>query len=618
MAENLFAEFPPVSTEKWEEVINKDLKGADYEKKLVWKTQEGFSVRPYYRAEDLKNISHLGTAPGCFPFVRGTKCNNNWLVRQDYCAHGDFAKANAQAIDGLNRGAEAVGFCIDGKKVISESDMAVLLNGIDLEKVEVNFTECCCATPETIRNFVAYAKSKGVAADKLRASFDFDPLRTLTTKGRFCDEKSIARLKECIEAAAEYPRIRVIGVEAYAFNDAGSTITQELAFGLAMGSEYINLLTDMGLSAEEAASRMKFTFSVGSNYFMEIAKFRAARLLWANIAKAYGIEKECAQKIKIHAVTSEWNQAVYDPYVNMLRNTTEAMSAAIAGVDSLEVLPFDYAFREPAEFSNRMSRNLQTILKEESHFDKVTDPAAGSYYVETLTASIIDVAWKLFSEVENKGGYIEAFKAGFIQSLVKEAAEKRDKNIATRRESILGVNQFPNFNEVADKDVTEEVVTRKAADMTGVIAEPLVKYRGAQAFEAMRLATDRSGKTPKAFMLTFGNLAMCRARAQFSSNFFAVAGIRITDNNRFATIEEGVKAAIESKAEIVVACSSDEEYAEAVPQIVKLLGDKAILVVAGDPACRPELEAAGIKNFINVKSNVLETLKMYQAALGIK
>lgn len=620
MAEKLFAEFPPVSTEQWEEVITKDLKGADYEKKLVWKTQEGFSVRPYYRAEDLSKLNHLGTMPGQFPFVRGTKCSNDWLIRQDYCAcKNNYAEANALAVDGLKRGAEAVGFRIDGSKVISESEMAVLLKGIEIEKHEINFTGCCCTTAETLKNFISYVKSTGAKPENVRASFDFDPLRYLNATGKFCSDKSVSALKECIEAVAEYPHIRVIGVYAFAFNDAGSTISQELAFGLAMGSEYINLLTDMGVTAEEAASRMKFTFSVGSTYFMEIAKFRAARFLWANIAKAYGIEKECCQKIKIHAVTSHWNQAVYDSYVNMLRNTTEAMSAAIAGVDSLEVTPFDYAIRPAAEFSNRMSRNLQTILKEESHFDKVTDPGAGSYYVETLTASLINAAWNIFQEVENNGGYIEAFKRGDIQSKIKESAEKHDKNIATRRESILGVNQFPNFTEVADKDVTAETVTRKApVAAEGAIAEPLPAYRGSQAFEAMRLATDRSGKSPKAFMLTFGNLAMCRARAQFSSNFFAVAGIKVMDNNKFASIEEGVKAALESKAEIVVACSSDDEYAEAVPQIAELLGDKAILVVAGDPECRADLEAKGIKNFINVRSNVLETLKMYQAALGIK
>ncbi len=621
MANKLFAEFPPVSTQEWEEVIIKDLKGADYEKKLVWRTLEGFNVRPYYRQENLEGLKVTGGKPGEFPFIRGTKKCNNWLVRQDYCAcDGNFAKANREALDGLMKGVESVGFCIDGKKGLDEAEMATLLNGIQLSACEVNFCECCCGTPKTIRSFLAFAEKQGVAPDQIKASFDFNPLHCLTTKGNFCDDKVFERAKECIELVAGYPRIRVIGVEAYDFNQAGSSICQELAFALAQGNEYMAQLTELGVPATEVAKRIKFTFSVGSVYFMEIAKFRAARALWANVVDAYGVEG-CPSKMNIHAVTSQWNQTVYDSYVNMLRGTTEAMSAAIAGVNSLEVLPFDYSFREPNEFSNRIARNAQIILKEEAHFDKVVDPAAGSYYIENLTQSIMDTAWAMFKDVEQKGGYTEAFKAGFIQSEIKAVADKRDKNIATRRETILGTNQYPNFLEKAGDGITAEIVKRGAQKRCCCgeqVAQPLEAYRGAQAFEALRFATDRSGKQPVAFMATFGNLAMCRARAQFACNFFAVAGFKVIDNNRFASAEEGAKAALEAGADIVVACSSDDEYAEGAAAINAVVGDKAIVVVAGDPVCRPELEAKGIANYIHVKCNILETLKEYQAKLGIK
>ncbi|MEN6569403.1 MAG: methylmalonyl-CoA mutase family protein [Rikenellaceae bacterium] len=619
MAEKLFAEFPPVSTQQWEEVIAKDLKGADYEKKLIWKTLEGFPVRPYYRAEDLEKLKHLKSFPGEFPFVRGTKTDNNWLIRQDYCALESLEKANKLAIDGLNRGVESVGFCIDGKKALSVKEIAKLLEGIDVTKTEINFTGCSCASPEIIKSFVSYISSTGAKADEVKASFDFDPLRNLTTTGAFGCPNYKATIKECINAVADFPLIRVVGVEGYAFNDAGSTCVQELGFALAIGNEYMSTITDLGFSPEEAARRIKFTFGIGSSYFMEIAKFRAARMLWANIVKEYGSEKECSQKMVIHAVTSRWNQTIYDSYVNMLRDTTEAMSAALAGVDSLEVLPYDYSLREPGEFSNRIARNVQIILKEESHFNKVTDPSAGSYFVENLTTSLSNEAWKLFLKIEEMGGYIEAFTKGFVQSEIKAVSNRRDLNIATRREILVGTNQYPNFTEKADKDVTFDIVTRGSNMEKSPlsIAEPIEKYRGAQAFEALRFATERSGKEPKAFMLTYGNLASCRARAQFSCNFFAVAGIQVIDNNQFSTIEEGVSAALESKAEIVVACSSDEEYAESVPKIKNLLGDKAILVVAGEPACKEELISKGVNNFISVKSNLLETLKSYQTLLGI-
>jgi len=628
MAEKLFSEFPPVPTEKWEEVIVKDLKGADYEKKLVWRTMEGFTVRPYYRAEDLKDLKWIGIAPGEFPYVRGTKKDNNWQIHQGVCAcDGDFARANAEALTDLKEGVESVGFYIDGEKVLTAEDFKTLLSGIDITATRVYFCGCCLKTIDTLRNFVRYADALGVDKEQVRAIFDYNPLYALTSKGYWCADKSFELLKEAVGTVKDYKRVKVICVEATIFNGAGANSTQELAFALAQGSEYLSRLTELGLTADEAAGRMVFSFAVANVYFMEIAKFRAARMLWANITEAYGCRKACPEKMYIHATTSEWNQTVYDPYVNMLRGTTEAMSAVLAGVNALEVLPFDFAFRVPNEFSNRISHNVQLILKEEAHFNKVTDPAAGSYYVENLTAKLADSAWTLFRQVEEKGGYVACFMDGFVQSEIKAVSDKRDKNIAVRRETLLGTNQFPNFLEKADKCITAETVSRNVPTLMGMVlpadshekvAQPLEPYRGAEAFEALRLATDRSGKEPKAFMLTYGNLAMCRARAQFSSNFFAVAGIRVMDNNRFSTIEEGVEAAIASGAEIVVACSSDDEYAEGVPQIAKLLGDKAILVVAGAPACQPDLEAQGIHNFISVKSNVLETLRGYQAQLGIK
>ncbi len=639
----LFTEFPPVSTEQWEEVITKDLKGADYEKRLVWKTAEGIAVRPYYRAEDLKRVQHMDTQVGHFPYVRGRKNDNNWLVRQHYCACADKKRANAQALDGMMKGVDSISFCTCGAPTQEEFDQ--LMKGIYADAVEVNFVGTGCKSSlALIEMMTAYTKKTNAKLDNVCGSTGFDPLKKLTQKGHF-NEQSFEKIKKQIEAAKELKRWRTIGVSGSTIHNAGGTIVQELAFALAMGNEYLSRLTDMGVAIDEVAHRIKFTFSVGSTYFMEIAKFRAARLLWANVVNAYKPERECSERMKIHAVTSAWNQTGYDAYVNMLRGTTEAMSAAIAGVDSLEVLPFDAAFQAPGEFSNRIARNTQILLKEESHFDQVVDPAAGSYYIETLTQSIAEEAWKLFKQVEEKGGYVAAFKAGFIQEQVKSAAQKRDSNIATRRATLLGTNQFPNFTESLKKETREALAnegecacgcgcgstctcsTEKQGSTCGCgcssdakpeqMGEPLKRYRGAQAFETMRMKTENSGKQPQAFMLTFGNLAMCRARAQFASNFFAVAGFKVVDNNRFETIEEGVKAAIAAKAEIVIACSSDDEYAEAVPQIAEKLGKNGILVVAGDPACKADLEAKGITHFVNVKSNVLETLKQYQSELGI-
>ena len=610
-SEKLFTEFPPVPTEKWEEVITADLKGADYERKLVWKTGEGFNVRPYYRAENLEGIKFLGSQAGEFPYVRGTHAHNRWRVHQTVSVVCP-KEANAEALKILNAGVDSLGFCIASAD-FSAADLDTLLKDICIEAVEITF--CGEKTAHVAELVLAKVEKEGIAKEDVRIAFCIDPLvKGLSSKGDFCSpngEKCIARIVELIHKTKEYKHVRIVTVAGQTFGNSGSTIVEELAFTLSAGHDYLVRLTDAGLDVDQAARKLRFSFSVSSNYFMEIAKFRAARMLWANIVKGYGPAKNCACKMQIHAETSRWNQTVSDPYVNMLRGTTEAMSATIAGVHSLEVTPFDTSFENPTEFSKRIARNVELLLKHESHFDQVVDPAGGSYYIENLTQSIAAEAWKLFLELEEKGGYVAAFESGYVVERVDASAAAKDKSVAQRRITLLCANQYPNFTEVASDAVTEAAVTRRKK------AGVLNPYRGAMAFEAMRLHVDRSGKTPKAFMLTAGHLAMARARAQFSCNFFACAGIRVQDNTFFKSIEEGVKAALESKAEIVVVCASDDDYAEAAPKVKELLAGKAILVVAGAPACAPELEAQGITNFISVKSNVLETLKFYLKEMGI-
>lgn len=611
--EKLFAEFPPVSTEAWEAAIAVDLKGADYERKLVWRTNEGFNVRPYYRAENLEGLETLNAAAGEFPYLRGVSGDNNWLTHQTIEVAAP-AEANATALQMLNAGVDSLGFEIKDEN-FSEADLDVLLKDIYMPAVDLTFSGK--KMPHVAALVLAKAEKDGVSKDDTRVNFCIDPIvKHLSMKGDWCEKcggtKCFDKIADLVAKTKEYKHVRVVTVSGNVFSDSGSTIVEELGFSLAVAHEYLVRMMEHGLTIDKAARKLRFSFAVTSNYFMEMAKLRAARLLWANIVKAYEPEKPCSCKMFVHARTSAWNQTVYDPYVNMLRGTTEAMSAAIAGVHSLEVLPFDHSYEAPSEFSYRIARNESLLLKHESHFDQVIDPAGGSYYIENLTKSIADEAWKLFLEVEEKGGYVEAFKAGFIVERVKASAAAKDKAVATRRQTILGSNQYPNFTEVADKALCAEVVERKPDE-----GNVLVPYRGAMAFEQMRLHVDRSGKEPKAFMLTCGSLAMARARAQFSCNFFACAGIRVIDNTFFKSLEDGVKAALESKAEIVVVCSSDDDYAEVAPKIKEMLGDKAILVVAGAPACMEELQSKGINNFISVKSNVLETLKGYLKQMGI-
>ncbi len=614
----LFTEFPSVSTQEWMDKITTDLKGADFNRKLVWRTNEGINVMPFYRAEDLEKLDHTNSLPGEFPYVRGNKkTNNEWLVRQDIIVN-DVKKSNEKALDILNKGVNSLGFVFKGCNDYTVADIENLLKDICLEAVEVNFAGCCKKL-ELTRLLADYIQQGNGDKSQIFASVNIDPLGNYLLKGILADD-SIAELKTLIEETAKLKKFRLIAVAGKNYSNAGSSIVQELAFSLAQGAEYLNLLTEAGLDIDTVAKKIKFDFAISANYFMEIAKFRAARMLWAKIVKAYNPACDCSCKMDAHAETGTWNKTLYDPYVNMLRTQTETMSAAIGGVDSITVLPFDVAYEDPTSFSDRIARNQQLLLKEESHLDKIVDPSAGSYYIEELTVSIAEEAWKLFLEIQDKGGFIAAAKEGFIQDKVEKMAAKRDMNVATRRENLLGVNQFPNFTEKISSEIEASVFEACSHADENAEIKTLKIYRGPQAFEALRYQTDaysKNNKRPMAYMLTIGNLTMRKARAQFSCNFFAVAGYEVVDNNGFASVAEGIEAAKAAKADIVVLCSSDDEYAEYAPAAFELLKDDAIFVVAGAPACTDELKAKGITNFVHVKTNLLEELKRYQKILNI-
>ena len=612
----LFSEFPPVSTEKWEEVINKDLKGADYEKKLVWRTLEGFKVKPYYRAEDLEGLEYLDSNPGQKPYTRGKQTSGNvWEVRQDIHI-ADLQEANRVALDAVERGVTSLGLCT--KNVKSVADMGILLKGLYINAVQLNFM-CSVDYLGLLKTYVEYARKEGYKTEELNGSCNFDMFRYALKHGKFhrTEEGDLEMAKQLVEyAAKELPGFRVLTVDGSLLNSAGANSVQELGFSLAAANELVSRLTDMGVKMEHAARSLQVNFGIGSTYFMEMGKIRAARLLWSKIAEQYKPECDCAYKLYINATTSRWNQSVYDPYVNMLRSTTEAMSAAVAGADSISVLPFDNAYKEADEFGYRIARNQQLLLKEESYLDKIVDPAAGSYYIENLTDQIARGAWEHFMKVEELGGYCKALRAGHVQEEVEKTARERDNNIATRKTTILGTNQYPNLLEKMGGKVEKDGHCGCRCEV-GDEVKTLKVYRGAEPFEALRMQTEKAARRPKVFLLTYGNLAMRKARSGFATNFFGVAGYEISDNPGFATPEEGAKAALESGADVVVLCSSDDEYAELTEPVCKALKGKVkSLVLAGFPKEMVETyKGYGIDEFIHVKTNVLECLTAFQKQL---
>ena len=614
--EKLFTEFQAPTTQEWLDKIEVDLKGADFQKKLVWRTNEGFNVQPFYRREDLANLKTPDALPGEFPFVRGNKKDSNvWYVRQNIKVD-DPKAANAKALDILNKGIDSLGFKIPGKQVSKET-VETLLDNILCDIVEVNFSTCPQHSLELAEILVEYFAKKGYDKEKVVGSIWWDPMMKMVMKGK--DVTSMLEMgPKLVETLKEYPNFRCITVSTDALNNAGAYIVQELGYALAWGNEYLQQLTDAGVDVDLAAKSIKFNMGVSENYFMEIAKFRAARLLWAQIVKQYEPKCDCACKMIINATTSTYNQTLFDSYVNLLRSQTEAMSAALGSVHSMVVTPFDAPYEEATDFSERIARNQQLLIKEESHFDRIVDPSAGSYYIEHLTDALATEAWKIFLKVEEEGGFLAAVKAGTIQDDINATNVKRHDDAAKRKEFLLGTNQFPNFTEKSEgKEPCSASCDCVATHKDDADVPALKISRMASDFETLRLTTEKAKKVPVAFMLTIGNLAMRQARAQFSCNFLACAGYKVIDNLGFKTVEEGVDAALEAKADIIVICSSDDEYAEYAIPAFKYLNGRAMFVVAGAPACMEDLKAAGIENFVHVKCNVLETLKEYNQKLGI-
>lgn len=614
--DKLFPEFPPVSTEQWEAIIQEDLKGADYEKKLIWKTTDGLKIKPYYRAADLEQSSLPKALPGVAPFVRGRKIqDNNWLIRQDIEDEAPAA-ANQKAVEALAKGAESVALNVSA--CTSVADLTTLLKNIALDKVFVHYYGASSYI-QLADNLVLAAQGLGFDPHILKGSFNFDSIGYFLSHNKFyaSPDSNFVELSLILDKTKrDLPGIKVININADAISNSGGSLTQEIAYALAIGAEYLTHLTAKGQHIDDIASRMQFTFAIGSNYFLEIAKIRAARLLWAVLVQQFNPIKETSAYMHIHSVTSVYNKTLYDPYVNMLRCTTEAMSAAIGGCDSMTVWPFDFIYHSDNKLSERVARNLQIILKEEAFFNKVADAAAGSYYIENLTETISEASWKLFLDTEQKGGFIACAQAGHITETIESYAVKKQDELATRKQILLGTNQYPNYSEtMLDKMAPATQTNRINRKKTTRLAQP---------FEALRLATEdytaKGHPAPAVFLLTIGNLAMRKARAGFALNFFACAGYQVIDNSGFKAAQEGIKAALSSPAQIIVICSSDDEYAALGPEIIqgiKSADASRIVVIAGNPPAADALKQAGADEFIHVRTNVLDALNALSRKLGI-
>lgn len=665
--ESLFKEFPPVSLQEWEKVIESDLRGADYKQKLKWHTGEGIDSLPFYRRESLMGLERHNPISK----LAAKENRNGWDIRE-LISENSIPAANKAARRAISRGADSLqismtlrraegtlGGDLQGVPLQCQQDLDQLLQEIDPEQVALHF-DAGIASPALLAILWNKSQAEGLDHQKLSGTFSYDPFVFLLGSGYYPKKKEdlesdIAQLGRF--TVDHFPRLRTLGVDARYYHNAGATIVQQLAYALSAASEYLSILTDSGLEPGTAARCLSLSFATGSSYFLEIAKIRAARILWRNLLDAYGAKDE--SPAYIHGETSTWNKTLYDPYTNMLRTSTEAMSAAIGGCDTITVNPFDAHFRKPDTFSTRIARNQQIILEEEAYLDKVSDPSAGSYYIEKLTDALGEEAWTLFQEIETEGGLFKAIENGTVQSAIQESQQERDRQIANRKRIFVGTNQYSNPEE-GSEDIRTSSPSTVSLETTGAsftmeegeeesIVEFLSKafskgarmgelvdqlfdyqkqefrtvhpYRGSLPFEALRQATEQHAGTPTVLTLPLGNRKMRKARAAFASNFFGSAGYHIEEPIGFDSVDEALKSIKKSKPDVVVLCSSDEQYKELVAELcnqLQQIEDQPIAVLAGDPGEREDVyRKAGIDAFIHTGSNVLETLRYFQRELGI-
>lgn len=700
----LFSEFPYPTYEEWRQAAEKTLKGAPFEKRLVTKTYEGIDLQPLYRQEDVADLPFIDSLPGFPPYVRSANVSgyrvSSWEVAQElpYGTPEEFNEATRLC---LQRGQTAVTLVLDqaslsgvdadqaqagevgimGTSISTLGDLAKALEGIDLDQTPVFVQAGAVAFPFAAA-LVAVARQQGASATKLRGCVGMDPLSTLAHRGTLA--RSLERTYDMMAqltawARERAPHLRTIAVQGQPYHDGGGSAVQELAFVIATAVEYVREMLARGLSIDDVAPRMLFSFSIGSNFFMEIAKLRAARLVWAKVARAFGGNDE-SQKLIMHVRTSAYNKTVYDPYVNMLRTTTEAFAGVLGGSNSMHVAAFDEIKQPPDEFSRRIARNTHIILDQECNLSKVIDPAGGSWYVESLTDSLAKESWKLFQEVERRGGMFKALQAGFPQQEVAKIADQRAKSIATRKDIFVGTNMYANLKEkpLEDRQVDAAAIQRERAaqveqyrsgvdeakrqaaleklaatrnylfeatveavlagvtlgELTGILragdadrpaVEPVRIHRATEMFESLRAASDaylaRTGTRPRVFLANMGPVAQHKARADFATGFMEVGGFEVMTNLGFPNVDEAARAAIESGAPVVVICSTDDTYPELVPPLtsqIKAARPDTVVVLAGYPADQIEAhKQAGVDEFIHVRANCYEVLRTLQQKIGV-
>lgn len=596
----------PADEADWRALVEKGLKGAPWSR-LEGKTGDGVPLAPLYRESDIATAEDTSGVPGAAPFVRGV---GGWTIRQSF-AHPDPLRTNADILADLRGGVGGVELVIDpdgenGVALKTAADLDLALADVILEAAPVSLDagEHGAWFAGLLRD-----KLKGVAAHG--TAFNLDPLGVQMRSGKACADEDQASIAFVVETLSALPAARFLRADARIVHEAGATEAQEIATALLAGIHYLRALDAKGVGAAAAANAIAFAVSVGPDVLIEAAKLRALRLCWARVLEASGVAAD-GRAARIHAFTSRRMMTRYDAWTNILRVTTAAFAAAIGGADDITTYPLTDALGLPSAFGRRVARNTQNVIAEECRLGHVADPAGGAWFVEQMTRELADKAWAIMQSIEAKGGMVEALNAGLVQGLVSEARQARQALIATRRETITGVSDFPLLG--ATKPEFEPRAQNAVA--TGGLAP----IRWAEPYEALRDRADRAEK-PAVFFANLASLAEFAARSQFARNLFAAGGVAaLGPEDAHASMEALVDAFRASKARVAVITGADAAYAEHAENCAQRLkaGGADWVVLAGKPGeSEAKLRNAGVDQFIYTGVDVVKALETLHAALGI-
>lgn len=628
-------DFEPVSKIKWEEQIEKDLKGADYKTRLFWDSHEGFTAAPFYTKDDLQDLEHnakdvIFEKPGwtcCEPIYETDPAEANEAIKK--AIENDSGSFHIRSKSSWKSG--MLGGDMHGTQIQKQADFNELLDGVDAESIELTF-DSGMTTPALV------AMMKNHPKKFINPKFIFDPFTYIAERGRMPIGKK--KLKSIVNELAVHQNFKTLCADGLFYHRAGATIVQELALALATVSEFLSLIDKD--KKESAADAIFVRLAAGPLYFPEIAKFRAIRLLWDQLMDAYGFDHP--PELTVIAETSKTNKTISDPHNNLIRTITESMSAVLGGVSQLMVHPYDALESIPGEFSRRIARNVQYILRDESHFDKVADPSAGSYYIENLTSSIAKEAWEYFQTIENEGGVVQSLKNGSIQEVINRSKEEREDAVKRGKKVLVGTNYYANTEENLP-DTIESESFADSLDLTdyeykesdngliqslqdafekfatvGDVIESMLKpkkvlyqvveeTRLGSVFDEIRLRTkalsEETGIEPVVHLVPVGDLKWRNARATFSHNTLGCGGFKIDHPTGYDSINEAAEKIEFSDADIFVLCSSDKEYEDLVEPFCEAFSEKGICILAGHPGENEErYRAAGMDLFIHKGMNI--------------